>query len=212
MDLNKFKENNCKLCGSYGSCALFQNYLYKNNDCPDECKSKTPLDFSRDKKLTIENPKRSPCVQKHGICLGFVNNECDGPEDGVCTKYIKGEYMKTTKEKIEIMQAFEDGEKIQIWDRLIGWNDVALPKWQWNNCDYRIKPKPQPRPITFEEFLDDKPTHIINASGWYVPFSYNKESGYINVIGEQSLHFDYVVKNFHYSTDGRNKKSFMREG
>ena len=49
--------------------------------------------------------------------------------------------MKTTKEKIKIMQAFEDGEDTQLrlnnkWILL-----CDAPIWNWEFHDYRIKPK-----------------------------------------------------------------------
>ena len=52
-----------------------------------------------------------------------------------------------TKEKIEVMQAFENGHDIQA--RLQGltceqaWNLTADPEWAWNYCDYRIKQQPK---------------------------------------------------------------------
>lgn len=49
--------------------------------------------------------------------------------------------MKTTKEKIEVMQAFEDGREIEWhsgmpsrWHTLFG-----APTWNWAEIDYRIK-------------------------------------------------------------------------
>ncbi len=66
--------------------------------------------------------------------------------------------MKTTKEKIAVMEAFESGEEIQIrnlppfadrgWDDL---GDVDNIIWNWLQLDYRIKPKPTLRPWKPEE-------------------------------------------------------------
>lgn len=54
--------------------------------------------------------------------------------------------MKTTKEKIEVMWAYDEGHKIQIMrynlDRE-GWHDTAEPLWNWLDHDYRIKPEPK---------------------------------------------------------------------
>ena len=54
---------------------------------------------------------------------------------------------KTTKEMIEVMQAFERGETIEvIWRGVAndGW-DVATttPSWDWGEYDYRVAPKPK---------------------------------------------------------------------
>ena len=48
--------------------------------------------------------------------------------------------MKTTAEKIEVMQAFERGEEIQV-ECGNSWARVSDPKWNWDAFDYRIKPK-----------------------------------------------------------------------
>lgn len=50
----------------------------------------------------------------------------------------------TTKEKIEVMNAYAEGKKIQFrtpgdhdW---LDWTCPDEPKWNWGGCDYRIKP------------------------------------------------------------------------
>ena len=51
--------------------------------------------------------------------------------------------MKTLKEKIEIMQAALDGEEIEVYStRGDDWVKTNVPVWNWDNYDYRIKPKP----------------------------------------------------------------------
>jgi len=52
--------------------------------------------------------------------------------------------MKSLKEKIEVMQAYLDGEKIEHrMDDTGEWKDVYnAPYFQWGEWDYRIKPKP----------------------------------------------------------------------
>ena len=55
--------------------------------------------------------------------------------------------MKTTKEKIAIMQAFVDGEEVEFrhddgpWKTLPNNLDVT---WAWSELYYRIKPEPEP--------------------------------------------------------------------
>ena len=48
--------------------------------------------------------------------------------------------MKTTLEKIAVMQACEEGKTIEIFanDR---WEVVIAPLWDWFNADYRVKPE-----------------------------------------------------------------------
>lgn len=51
--------------------------------------------------------------------------------------------MKSNREKIEVMQAYERGEQIQVYNYTFEeWQDAGeAPLWDWVNFDYRIKPK-----------------------------------------------------------------------
>ena len=81
--------------------------------------------------------------------------------------------MKTTKEMIEVMQAYERGEKIEehySYDTKDYWISCGTPIWDWNNFDYRVKPKKIYVPFeTPEEFL--------TAYRKHGEFIENKESG-----------------------------------
>ena len=49
--------------------------------------------------------------------------------------------MSDTAYKIKVMQAFEDGKKIQ--SSYGGkWEDNCDPRWDWPKVEYRIKPEP----------------------------------------------------------------------
>ena len=52
--------------------------------------------------------------------------------------------MKTTAEMIEVMQAYERGEKVEAcWRRHSNdWVKCELPQWDWSNFNFRIAPKP----------------------------------------------------------------------
>lgn len=54
--------------------------------------------------------------------------------------------MKTTAEKIAVMQAYERGEKIEIkmGRREESWESwtAGEPNWNWPYNDYRVAPKP----------------------------------------------------------------------
>ena len=61
--------------------------------------------------------------------------------------------MKTTKEMIDVMQAFDRGEKIECFNDE-QWKDVNNPIWDWLHNDYRVKQKKKYVPFeTAEEFL-----------------------------------------------------------
>jgi hypothetical protein len=71
--------------------------------------------------------------------------------------------MKTTREKIEVMEAEERGEKIQfrfnsgmLWyDYLSEITARTKPSWDWKTYDYRAAPK-KPR----EFWANDYGTHM----------------------------------------------------
>lgn len=73
--------------------------------------------------------------------------------------------MKTTEEKIAVMQAYVDGKKIQRTKLTIyqDWEDHPAPKWNWYYYDYRIKPEPKCRPYaSAKECFDEVKKH----GGW----------------------------------------------
>ncbi len=86
--------------------------------------------------------------------------------------------MTTTAEKIKVMQAFENGAKIQYKTRSQSdnmWSDWNLqhagePAWGWDVYDYRIKPD-NPKPL--ECFL---PVVAIGCAPAYVYFSQEEAS------------------------------------
>jgi len=52
--------------------------------------------------------------------------------------------MKTTKEKITIMEAFDNGAEIEV--AVFGgtvWTTSECPSWNWIDCDYRVKETPK---------------------------------------------------------------------
>ena len=78
--------------------------------------------------------------------------------------------MKTTKEMIDVMQAYDRGEQIQLLNRFGIWVDIDMPEWSWGLRDYRVKPKKKYIPFdTAEEFL--------TAYRKHGEFIENKESG-----------------------------------
>jgi hypothetical protein len=49
----------------------------------------------------------------------------------------------TTAGKIAVMQAFEDGKKIQAKRKASGvWVQADAPTWDWYGVEYRIAPEP----------------------------------------------------------------------
>lgn len=55
------------------------------------------------------------------------------------------------REASEIMKAYADGKGLQIL-RMGVWENCDIPPlFNWNNCEYRIKPEPKYIPFTYED-------------------------------------------------------------
>ena len=81
--------------------------------------------------------------------------------------------MKTTKEMIEVMQAYDRGEIIEVNYFLASkdnWVACGTPVWDWDNFDYRVKPKKSYVPF-------DTPEEFFAAQRKHGEFVENKESG-----------------------------------
>ncbi|OCS09366.1 hypothetical protein CFTD6783_08340 [Campylobacter fetus subsp. testudinum] len=64
----------------------------------------------------------------------------------------------TTEEMIEVMQAFERGEKIELSDvDADNWVYTRLPSWNFEDYKYRIKPKEEKKKSKFK--VGDKIVH-----------------------------------------------------
>ncbi len=52
--------------------------------------------------------------------------------------------MKTTKEKIAVMQAHEDGKGIRmaLLENPDHWAESFYPAWNWEKIDYEVEPEP----------------------------------------------------------------------
>lgn len=80
----------------------------------------------------------------------------------------------TTKELIEVMQAYEDGKCIEY--RLKNpkedepWVLISTPSWDWTTFNYRIKPKESYRPYKdAAEFLDHLATECKSTGDSIIP-------------------------------------------
>lgn len=75
--------------------------------------------------------------------------------------------MKKTTDKIEIMQAYQQGKPIQYrelcreycnWEDLES-NETYEPCWDWSSFDYRLKPNETKRIMTFDEIVSYWKSH-----------------------------------------------------
>ena len=66
--------------------------------------------------------------------------------------------MKTIKEMIEVMQAYDRGEMIECFNDE-QWKSVKNPVWDWLHNDYRVKTKKYVPFDTAEEFLAAQRKH-----------------------------------------------------
>jgi hypothetical protein len=61
-----------------------------------------------------------------------------------------------TLEAISTMQHFIDGGKVEVKDKSImeNWGETSSPAWNFKECQYRPKQKPEYVPFEGEELLD----------------------------------------------------------
>ena len=87
--------------------------------------------------------------------------------------------MKTIKEMIEVMQAYDRGEQIEESIDQKVWF-TCEPIWNWAKCDYRVKQKEYEPFDTAEEFLAAQRKHgeviVDKTSG-------EKSNAYVNKNG-----------------------------
>ena len=55
-----------------------------------------------------------------------------------------------TIEAIRVMQAYVDGKELQTMYGGV-WCPINMPRWNWDNTEYRIKPAAKLRPWTADE-------------------------------------------------------------
>lgn len=76
--------------------------------------------------------------------------------------------MKTLKEQIAVMQAFENKKKIEYIDLLLTnhiheWLPAPDPTWNWEKYDFRVKEEPKAEDINWEPWEKYKPTNNDNV-------------------------------------------------
>jgi hypothetical protein len=59
--------------------------------------------------------------------------------------------IEQTKEAIRVMQAFVDGKEVEALSPDKKWRRTPLPRWGWDDTEYRIKPTPTFRPWNADE-------------------------------------------------------------
>lgn len=105
----------------------------------------------------------------------------------------------TTKEKIAVMQAYEDGKTIQLFSKqTMQWVDIEKePVWSWIANTYRVKPEPKIRPYKDAvEFLQAQKEHgmyiEIENDMYILPMSIH-ECSFICAYGKSPITFSELV-------------------
>lgn len=114
--------------------------------------------------------------------------------------------MKTTKEMFKIMKAYyEEGKIIQVrkedneeWESY----DEDFPiVFNWQDFDYRIKPEPKERPMTFEEIIAYWKEHRTEL--FYIHFADNQLTGDLParqcIIGIDFNKKKFIFKDYEFS-------------
>lgn len=116
--------------------------------------------------------------------------------------------IEQTKEAIRVMQAFVDGYEIQQRIKKCDsrsvlkpdWCDTDEPCWDFDSCDYRIKPTATLRPWTADEvplgaWMRSK------ESGWKALIFEVRRDGQIE-INNSSIMPDSALRYYEHSIDG----------
>jgi hypothetical protein len=100
--------------------------------------------------------------------------------------------IEQTKEAIRVMQAFVDGKGVIY--RHVGtaiWDTLNSPKWNWDDCEYRIKPTPVLRPWTADE---------VPLGAWVRMKNLNLTRSVI--VSVAAFNLGVAFKEYEHSTDG----------
>jgi hypothetical protein len=66
--------------------------------------------------------------------------------------------MNTLDEMLAVLTAFKQGKQIQFRFRNPNYHDkwvsAACPCWNFESCEYRVRPEPEPRTFYFNEYSD----------------------------------------------------------
>lgn len=111
--------------------------------------------------------------------------------------------MTTTKEKIAVMQHFNDGGEVEdTWLAQGAWRIQNSPNWDWSVRDYRIKAKPEYAPYTAETF--PKGMVWVRGNGWTEDRSIatTVNSAVIWVDGGDVIDYNELLIGYKISLDG----------
>lgn len=123
--------------------------------------------------------------------------------------------IEEAKESIEVMIAYTNGKPIQFRrkDRSDTWHDTNEPIFDWDSCDYRVKPEPKYRPFknADEAFVESKKHDFyikcIGMLGNGEPL--HKHSTYfkIGTINDEAVHigwfetYGFLMRNYVWADD-----------
>lgn len=99
--------------------------------------------------------------------------------------------IEETKEAIRVMQAFVDGKDLEGLSPTGKWEPLNLPRWSWDDIQYRIKPTPVLRPWTADE---------VPLGAWMRDVSRQDYRWLIHTSGNNDTRKDWLV-GYEHSTD-----------
>jgi hypothetical protein len=98
-----------------------------------------------------------------------------------------------TIEAIKVMQAFVDGKELEgMYDDDGKWASVTVPRWGWDDTQYRIKPTPTFRPWTADEV----------PLGAWMRMKSDREYRFLISNTESFSGREHWLEDFEHSTDG----------
>jgi hypothetical protein len=99
--------------------------------------------------------------------------------------------IEETKESIRVMQAFVDGKDVESMYNGV-WSIIYVPRWNWDDTKYRIKPTATLRPWTADE---------VPLGAWALEKTNRERRWLIIDVHDQEFRSD-LLKLYEHSTDG----------
>ena len=85
--------------------------------------------------------------------------------------------MMTPMEMIEVINAYEEGEDIEIWDGR-AWLKCTQPLWNFANYNYRVKQKEK---VVYQFLLRNKNDYTIMSTSHFYPDIETAQKDYASI-------------------------------
>jgi hypothetical protein len=109
--------------------------------------------------------------------------------------------------QIAVMQWYRDGGKIERTDEgSDDWEEISLgaPVWDWYQCRYRVKPKPEYR--AYSKVRTEWIGKVIKAKATdclYLIVGIMPDDNYVMILGSRAVHLDVLFEGYTWEDGSR---------